>query len=289
MSGTQRTSSSSMTWEESVRWLLSQPQYEQIVKDCYYDQPLETAFQRYIASEEWRAVKSLLPSGGGAAVDIGAGNGITSVALASMGFSVVAVEPDPSQLVGRSAIASLAAAVGVALQVEDGTLESLPLPDRAADLVFTRQVLHHARDLPRAAKEVHRVLRPGGAVIAIRDHVISSERQLPSFLESHPLHRLYGGENAYTEAFYAACLEGAGLRVVKRLRSFDSPVNFAPHTRDTLREALVSRVPGPRILGQFLGAIAGNPRVFDFMLRLMSVIDFRPGRLVSFVAIRPVE
>lgn len=289
MSGVQGVSSAGMTWEESVRWLLSQPQYEQIVKDCYYDQPVLAAFHRYMACDEWRAVKSLLPSGGGAAVDVGAGNGITSVALASSGFSVVAVEPDPSQLVGRGAITSLAAAVGLALKVEDGTLESLPLSDRSADLVFTRQVLHHARDLPRAAKEVYRVLRPGGTLVAIRDHVISSEKQLSAFLDSHPLHRLYGGENAYTEAFYASCLERAGLRVVRRMQSFDSPINFAPHTRETLREALCSRVPGPRILGRLLRSISGNPRVFDLMLRLMSVIDARPGRLVSFIAVRPVE
>jgi hypothetical protein len=44
-------------------------------------------------------------------------------------------------------------------------------------------------------KEIARVLRPSGRFIAVRDHVISKPEDLPKFLDTHPLHNLYGGEH----------------------------------------------------------------------------------------------
>ena len=46
-------------------------------------------------------------------------------------------------------------------------------------------------------EEVARVLKPGGTFIATREHVISKKEDLPVFLANHPLHRFYGGENAF--------------------------------------------------------------------------------------------
>ena len=45
--------------------------------------------------------------------------------------------------------------------------ESLPLPDGAYDLVMLAAVLHELDDAPRALREAHRVLAPGGRVLVI--------------------------------------------------------------------------------------------------------------------------
>jgi len=46
------------------------------------------------------------------------------------------------------------------LRVADA--EALPFDDDSFDLVYSWGVLHHSPDTPRAFREVHRVLRPGG-------------------------------------------------------------------------------------------------------------------------------
>src|SRR5208282_1658778 len=103
------------TWEEAVRWLLAQPEQRQLVLDCFYDLPRTAAAARYARSAEWRAVLALLPSRTGNALEIGAGHGIASVALAQEGWRVTALEPDPSELVGAGAIRQLAQQCGAAV------------------------------------------------------------------------------------------------------------------------------------------------------------------------------
>ena len=43
-----------------------------------------------------------------------------------------------------------------------GDAENLPFPDSSFDFVYSHGVLHHTPDTPRAIREVHRVLSPGG-------------------------------------------------------------------------------------------------------------------------------
>lgn len=51
---------------------------------------------------------------------------------------------------------------GLDAELTVGDAERLPFPDDSFDLVYSYGVLHHSPDTPRAVKEVHRVLRPGG-------------------------------------------------------------------------------------------------------------------------------
>lgn len=276
-----------LSWEEAVRSLLMEPGREQIVRDCYFDQPNTVAAQRYASGEEWLNVSSRLPPQRGVAADIGSGQGITAFALATARFEVIAVEPDSSDLVGRGAVARLAADTGLPIHVISGTAESIPLPDSHCDLAVARQVLHHAHDLGAACREIHRILKPGGTFIAIRDHVVSRTSDLPKFLESHPMHWMYGGEHAFLLEEYVRALRNAGFEIVELLRSFDSAINYAPHTRETLRAAMMAaagRIPLGRPLLSFL---LRSEKAFDRILAVASWVDRRPGRLVSFVCRRP--
>src|SRR5664279_2045323 len=76
------------SWEEAVVWFRNQPEQKQVARDAFYDDPLTDAAARYHASEEWRAVSEILHSRHGRALDVGAGRGIASYALARDGFKV---------------------------------------------------------------------------------------------------------------------------------------------------------------------------------------------------------
>jgi SAM-dependent methyltransferase len=52
-----------------------------------------------------------------------------------------------------------------AVEVLDGDATALPLPDGAVDAVWLSLVIHHIPDLRVAAREIRRVLRPGGPVL----------------------------------------------------------------------------------------------------------------------------
>lgn len=276
------------TWESAVRSLLDDPAQRQLVLDCFYDQPRTVAAERFARSPEWQAVLECLPKPRGRALEIGAGHGMASAALARTGWKVTALEPDPSELVGAGAIRQLAQETGLDIRVVEAFGEELPFSDGEFDLVLARQVLHHARDLPQLCRELARVVRPGGRVLAVREHVISKPADLPKFLAAHPLHHLYGGEHAYLLEEYRGALEGAGLRIERELQPLRSPINYAPHTRETLREELVrraGRVPGA---APVLRGLLASERAFDALLGLLSRVDRRPGRLYSFVCAKPV-
>lgn len=277
-----------ISWEDAVAWLVAQPDKQELVRDCYYDPSPEVAAMRYWQSEEWKAIHALLPSVSGRALDLGAGRGIASYALAKEGWSVVAVEPDPSDFVGGGAIRKIAQSESLPIEVVQEFGERIPRDSASFDLVVARQVLHHAQDLPALCAEVFRVLKPGGKFIAVRDHVISSPGDLPAFWKIHPLHQLYGGENAFQPGQYLAAMRTAGFRVEQVLRPFDSVINYAPYTRDSLREELkrrLRRLP----LGSVAGWLLDLEPIMDISLSLLSRFDRRPGRLHSFICSKPQE
>jgi SAM-dependent methyltransferase len=277
-----------LSWEAAVARLRAEPGREQLVLDAYLDDDPARAARRYLESEELREVARLLEIGPGRRVlDVGAGNGVASVALAKLGARVVAVEPDPSPSVGAAAIDRSAMALGVDVVVCRAHAERLPFAEASFDAVLARQVLHHARDLRDLAAEVTRVLRPGGRVLAAREHVVSDHAaDLEAFLAEHPLHRLYGGENAFTLGEYLQALE-ADLCVVETLGPYDSVLNAFPAFRtageldELARRGLARRIP-------LVGSLAArSATVRRWALRAASRRCRVPGRLYSFVAEKP--
>jgi len=272
-----------LSWEDAVVWLRNQPDQRQLVVDAYYDDPLIAAAARYYGSSEWHEIAKLLAGRAGKALDIGAGRGIASHALAKTGFAVTALEPDPSAIVGAAAIRSLAVESGLPISVVEEYSERLPFPDGAFDVVHGRAVLHHTRNLDVACAEIFRVLRPGGLLVAVREHVISKERDLARFHADHPLHHLYGGEHAYLLHHYVSALKAAGFSRLEVLPPLQSPINLFPHTIDTLRDAVVEKVSQRISIRPFLRLLLGRDIVFRSLLAVAERFDHRPGRLYSFV------
>jgi SAM-dependent methyltransferase len=272
-------------WEGAVLWLRNQPEQAALVQAAYYDDPLTDAAHRYWNSPEWTCIRQLLTAPrGGPVLDVGAGRGIASFALAKEGFQVTALEPDPSAVVGAQAIRSLAQITGLPITVTEEFSERLPFADATFDLVFARAVLHHTRDLDAACREFFRVLRPGGRLLAVREHVITAPEDLPAFLAVHPLHRYYGGENAFMLSEYQRAIGHAGFYLKQSLAPLRSAVNYAPQTRRSLQSEVARRLAGAGGSAVVLEGLLRLPGVWALLLPLMEQRDNRPGRLYSFVA-----
>lgn len=275
------------SWEAAVSWLRSQPDRRELVRAAYYDDPLVDAAERYRNGDEWQCIRRLLIGRRGLVLDVGAGRGIASYALARDGFSVTALEPDPSELVGAGAIRVLARENSLDVTVAEEVSEQLPFADAYFDVIFARAVLHHTRDLRAACAEFQRVLKPGGLFLAVREHVISRQEDLPRFLSAHPLHHLYGGENAFLLGEYRAALIGAGFDINQVLSPFGSPVNFAPHTSASLLDEIAVRVSSNPLLQKAVRAMLRPQPIFTATMYLLDKFDSRPGRLYSFVCTKP--
>jgi SAM-dependent methyltransferase len=275
-----------MTTEQAVLELRRDPAYADLVRDAYLGRDVADSAGRFAASGEFAEVRRILGRrlAGATIVDLGAGVGIASLAFVKAGAGrVVAVDPDPSDEVGRGAMARLAE--GGEFEIMDGVGEALPLPDASVDVVYCRQVLHHSTNLARVLAESARVLRPGGLFLACREHVVDDEAQLRRFLDEHPVNRLAGGEHAFRLPEYLNAIRSSGLTVDRVLGPWDSVINVFPGARTEaeleamLRARLVHRLgPAGRLAIHLPGMRAAVRRRLDKRL---------PGRLYSFVAHKP--
>jgi ubiquinone/menaquinone biosynthesis C-methylase UbiE len=90
-------------------------------------------------------------------LDLAAGTGKLTRALAGRFARVTAVEPDASM----RAVLSQASSRSLVLE---GSAEEIPLADGAVDGVFCAEAFHWF-DWPRAVAEIARVLRPGSPLV----------------------------------------------------------------------------------------------------------------------------
>jgi SAM-dependent methyltransferase len=127
-----------------------------------YDERAAAAFQagRQLPPAglaQWRVAitRHLAPRSGMRLLDLGAGTGMWAAALAGWyDVTVVAVEPSAAMR-SRS---SCPAMIG-------GDALALPLGAATMDGAWLSTVIHHLPDLPAAARELARVLRPGAPVL----------------------------------------------------------------------------------------------------------------------------
>jgi ubiquinone/menaquinone biosynthesis C-methylase UbiE len=108
------------------------------------------AFQRHSPAERPLTV-----------LDLGSGTGRFTPALAAtFGGPVYGVEPSDRM---RQVAERDAAPAGVSYR--SGSAERIPLPDTSCDLVLLFLSYHHVEDRPAGAREIARVLAPGGRVL----------------------------------------------------------------------------------------------------------------------------
>jgi SAM-dependent methyltransferase len=102
---------------------------------------------------------ALEPAPGLRVLDLGAGTGKLTTALAALGAEVIAVEPDPAMLAAlRRALPTVRSLTGSA--------EAIPLPDGSVDAVLAGNALHWF-NMDVAGPEIARVLVPGGILAGL--------------------------------------------------------------------------------------------------------------------------
>jgi SAM-dependent methyltransferase len=269
--------------DEAIRFLRADPASHDLVRDAYLGRDVVDSAKRFLASAEFAAVRALLGDRlrGATVLDVGAGTGVASAAfLASGARRAIALEPDASDEVGRGAIQRLGTRPG--LEIVDGWGEKIDLQDGSVDIVYCRQALHHAQDLPLMIRECARVLRPGGTFIACREHVVDDDGQLQQFLAAHPIHRLAGGEHAFALADYVAAIQGSGLKIQRQFGPWDSVINAFPMARTEEELADLPSALFEQRLGRLGKVVASAP--FGAWLARRWLERPRPGRLYSFLA-----
>lgn len=102
--------------------------------------------------------------------DIGAGTGKFTVKLAERGYSLYAVEPNADMR--EQLVMTLAPFENV--MIIDGTAETTTLPDHSVDILTIAHALHWF-NLDAFRTECRRIVKPGGLVIAIYNHVPGEE------------------------------------------------------------------------------------------------------------------
>jgi len=286
----------SKTWEETIRHIRTKPEFASLVHDAYLGANLKENIERFRSSTEFIATLNILNpwlKQGACIADIGSGNGISAVSFALNGYKVSSVEPDPSDTIGAGAQKRLAADYNLQhFEVIESFGENLPLNASSFDLVYIRQAMHHAHDLHKFISEAARLLKKGGVLFTVRDHVVFDEKDKLHFLNEHPLHKFYGGENAFSPTEYAEAMKQAGLTIIKEYRYHDTPVNFAPLTPEQLNKKFQYVLQQRKnSLKSKIGILASIPLIFNLYNTLLvkkglPVLDERlvPGRVYSYLA-----
>ncbi|MDN4516216.1 class I SAM-dependent methyltransferase [Mycolicibacterium austroafricanum] len=133
-------------------------------------------------------------------VDIGCGPGNGARIAARRGVRVTGVDPSRSMLRVARAVTRGRPAITWA----EGTAEALPVPDASATVVWALATVHHWRDVGAGLSEIHRVLVPGGRLLAV-------ERQVAPDATGFASH---GWTEQQAETFAALCVT-AGLADAK--------------------------------------------------------------------------
>jgi SAM-dependent methyltransferase len=95
----------------------------------------------------------------GRLLDVGCGNGLFLKKMRGLGWQVAGVEPDPKAVqVARNQHG---------LQVSQGTLMAAELQENSFDVVTMSHVIEHVSDPIDLLRACHRVLKPGGKLVAV--------------------------------------------------------------------------------------------------------------------------
>jgi len=120
------------------------------------------AYAETAGDPRWRT--SVIPWDGTQIVaDVGCGNGFDLRQIVPQGRCRHAIGLDLSAGMLRS-LEDLRQSGGLSLVRADA--QQLPLPDRSVDVAMAMHMLYHVPDIPAAIRELRRITKPGGTVLA---------------------------------------------------------------------------------------------------------------------------
>lgn len=165
-------------------------------------------------------------------LDLGSGGGIDVLLSARrVGPSGFAYGVDMTEEMLELARTNAAKAGASNVEFRRGTIEDVPLPDAAVDVVISNCVINLSVDKPQVIREMFRVLVPGGRIgisdVVAEDHLTQEERA-----ERGSYVGCIAGALSRTE--YLAALQAAGFR--------DASVHFIHQAADGMHGAIIRAV-----------------------------------------------
>ncbi len=170
----------STIWHEVLEENRSTPEFEadaagldalrdrrKVERRAYFDRVAASFGDELLPGRTWeglaRALLTLAPRG--RYCDLGIGDGLLTLMLAEVATTVTAVDISAEML---GALDARARTKGFSnLELVEGDIEDLPLPDASHDVVVASQALHHAASPAKCLAEAKRILVPGGRLLVI--------------------------------------------------------------------------------------------------------------------------
>jgi SAM-dependent methyltransferase len=213
------------------------------------------AYERARPAWPKEAARWLVPEDAQLVVELGAGTGKLTRAVAALAVRIVAIEPDPRML---------AVLRGLGLEGVEGSAEAVPFGDGAADAVVAGSALHWF-DLDAALPEFHRVLRPGGRLGFGWNHRDERHPTIAAVSEAIQASRPPGQKAGWRRRDWPSAVVAGGL-----FRDVEQAV--FPHVHELPREALADH------LTSYSGLAAveeiERARVFE---RVAEIVDADPS------------
>jgi 2-polyprenyl-3-methyl-5-hydroxy-6-metoxy-1,4-benzoquinol methylase len=169
-------------------------------------------------SEFFKIALSIIKSHGGKKIlDFCAGNCWASCTLTNLGYNVVALDMNISNICGLGTIKEYKEKTGVCLTGVVGDCEYVPFKENTFDIAFCHHALHHAYDLDKMVKEISSTVKENGLIIATCEHSRSYFTSDKKFREKHEAVSYGANEHALTVNRYKKAFKNAGLVDIKIL------------------------------------------------------------------------
>ena len=144
--------------------------------------------------------------------DLGIGDGMLTLMLAEVASQVTAVDLSGEML---AQLQLRAKSKGIEnIELVEGDIEDLPLPDASHDVVVASQALHHAQQPDKCLAEALRILVPGGRLLVI---------DLLAHTEEWVRDKLQHAQLGFTETGLHELLSAAGFDHIRVLRAARDP------------------------------------------------------------------
>jgi malonyl-CoA O-methyltransferase len=180
-----------------------------------------------VMQAEERAMLALIPSGlqGQAVLDAGCGSGRYMLhALRRGAARVIGVDISP-QMLERAGAELATFQSGAEVDLIQGSLTALPVPDGWANLTICGLVIGHLENLQQSLAELHRVTRPGGVLLCSDVHPIGHALGwLRDFKTGDRHYAVRHARHLYSH-WHAACA-ALGLRIEQVLEPMLDPADI---------------------------------------------------------------
>ncbi len=211
-------------------------------------------------------------------LDIATGGGHTALAFAPHVREVVATDLTPLMLDAAQRFITGKGLANVRFQQADA--EALPFPAAHFDVVTCRVAAHHFADVGQFAREVARVLRPGGTLV-LDDTIAPAAPELDTFINSIELERDPSHVRDYTEAEWLRFCAAAGLAVlhsetgIKQIPFVDwcRRARVTPATEADLNQRLLTATPAAQAA---FAITAADNQVTAFALHSLVLVARKP-------------